>query len=401
MARERIHVQAPVAPIFARRWSPRAFDPARPVARAALISALEAARWAPSCYGDQPWRFIIAERATDEDAWRGVFDALAPANQEWAGQAPLFVVAAAQTRFRHNDAPNRWHGYDCGQAMLSFCLQASALGLVCHQMGGFDADAIRSALAIPASVALMSVTAVGHPGDAASLSESLQGTERAPRGRLPLEQIAFAGRWERPLDVPRALGWQARYEESPAEKLPWFHDRLDEDFARALDALGIEGGRALDLGCGPGTQAIALAGRGFAVTACDVAPAAIDGARARAEECGVAVDFRIADATTVRFDAPFDLVIDRGVLHCFDDPAQRTRYIESIRAALRPGGVLLLKCFSHEEQREEGPPCRFAPEQLRAFFADGFTVERIEPARFAGTMEGEQPKALFAVIRRD
>ncbi len=400
MARQRMNVQAPVARLFAERWSPRAFDAQRVVTPEQVATCLEAARWAPSCYGDQPWRFVVADRFRDEAAWQAVLQTLAPANRTWAGQAPVLVVAAALPCFRHNGEENRWRSYDTGQAMLSFCLQATALGLATHQMGGFDGDAVRAALNMPAEVEVLSVTALGYMGDAASLDEALREIERAPRTRLPLEEIAFESRWGESSAPLLHLGWQARYEESPAEELPWFHDRLDEDFAEALDRLDLHGGKALDLGCGPGTQAIALARMGFAVTACDVAQAAIDGAAARAAEAGVTIDFWVGDATGMRFDPEFDLVVDRGVLHCFADPAQRDRYIAGIRSALKPGGVLLLKCFSHKEQRENGPPCRYAPEDLRRFFADGFRVARIGEAEFQGNHDEAPPKALFAVIHR-
>ncbi len=399
MTQQRINVQAPIARLFAERWSPRAFDAERPVSAEQLATCLEAARWAPSCYGAQPWRFVVADRARDAESWQAVLESLAPTNQAWARRAPLLVVAGCLPEFAHNGKPNRWSGYDCGQAMMAFCLQATALGLQPHQMGGFDETALKSALAIPEAVRVMSVTALGYGGDASLLDEELQAIETAPRNRLALAEISHASRWGKAMRPPLALGWQARYEESAAEELPWFHAGLDSDIADALAELGLSGGDALDIGCGPGTQAVALAKLGFRVTATDVAPAAIHGAKQRAEAAGVTIDFRSGDATTMQLAGAFDLIIDRGVMHCFTDPEQRHRYVNRIRDWLKPDGVLLLKCFSHEETREQGPPCRFSPDDLRGFFAEGFAPPTIREAQFQGTLDGPPPKALFAIIR--
>lgn len=401
MARQRMNVQAPIERLFAERWSPRAFDPARAVSRDALAACLEAARWAPSCFGEEPWRFIVSDRFADEAAWQAIFDTLAPKNQLWAKAAPVLIVAACEPEFSQNGQPNRWCEYDTGQAVICLCLQATALGLACHQMGGFDADAIKKALALPERMHVMSVIALGHAGGADDLDPDFQSMETAPRSRMPMEDFVHDGKWGCPWIPPESLGWQARYEETPAEKLPWFHPELDPDFAAALEHLNIQSGTALDIGCGPGTQAIALARQGFDVTAVDVAGAAIEGARRRAAEAGVSIDFIAGDIMFMDIDNRFDLILDRGVLHCFDDADARRRYIARIFAWLKPGGILLLKCFSHEETREEGPPCRFSPDDIRAMFGEGFSTTEISPTNFTTPDGDEPPKALFAILRRN
>ncbi len=399
MARMRLDVQVPVEEVFAARWSPRAYDGNAPVPHEALASMLEAARWSPSAWNRQPWRFVIADRFTDEDAWRRVLAALAPANRRWAGRAPVLVVLAALARDDMGD--NAWAGHDAGQAALAFVLQATALGYATHQMAGFDPERIAEAVGLPEEARPRVVIAVGRPAPPEVLGdEELEARELAPRARRPLQEIAFVGRWGEGFVPTPALGWEARYRETPPERLPWFHPGLDADVARALAELGIEGGRALDLGCGPGTQAVALAGRGFAVTASDVSPAAVEAARARAAQAGVDVRFVVDDVLDSRLDGPFDLVLDRGVLHCFADEADRRACLETVARLLRPGGHLLLKCFHKEETRPEGPPARLDEDDIRRILGGDFELLAHWRTHFTSLAQEDPPKALFCILRR-
>jgi nitroreductase len=191
-------VAAPIHDIIAARWSPRALDPHRPVSRDQITSLLEAARWAPSCFGDEPWRFLVFDRASAPDDWDRAFDCLAEGNQTWVRNAPLLLAAVAGSRFRFNGEPNRWAQYDTGAASENLCLQAVALGLVAHQMGGFDGARLAETFGIPDEYTPMAMIAVGHPGDPDALPEGLREKELAPRGRQPLEEIAFSGRWSKP-----------------------------------------------------------------------------------------------------------------------------------------------------------------------------------------------------------
>lgn len=188
----------PIHELIARRWSPRAFDPARPVTDAQVTALLEAARWAPSCYGDQPWRFLVWNRAKDPDGWRRAFDCLAEGNQVWVKNVAVLIAALAEPRFRHNGEPNRWAAYDTGAAAMSLGLQAVALGLAAHPMGGFDATRLKETFGVPDTVTPMAMIAVGHPAAPECLPPEIRERELAPRTRLPLGEIAFAGRWGRP-----------------------------------------------------------------------------------------------------------------------------------------------------------------------------------------------------------
>lgn len=191
--------QTAVHEIIANRWSGRAYDPEKPVTRVQVISLLEAARWAPSCYGDQPWRFIVWNKGEDAAAWQSAFDCLAPGNQGWVKDAPLLVLVCADSLFNHNGQPNRWAQYDTGAAAENLCLQAEALGLMAHQMGGFDPDRTRAVARVPEQFRLMAMISVGHPADPATFRPEVSERETAPRKRRALGELFFAGAWGKPV----------------------------------------------------------------------------------------------------------------------------------------------------------------------------------------------------------
>ncbi|PHS30452.1 MAG: nitroreductase [Methylophaga sp.] len=185
-----------ISTIIAERWSGRAFDPTTPISDDDLVSLCEAARWAPSCYGDAPWRFIVWNKHTDESSWQKAIDCLAPGNQEWAKNASVLVLAASVKTFSHNDADNRWVGYDTGAASISLCLQATFLGLMSHQMGGFDSDKIRSNFAVPDDIECWAMIAIGHPAALDTLSEEQLDRELKTRERRPLSEQFFNNTWK-------------------------------------------------------------------------------------------------------------------------------------------------------------------------------------------------------------
>jgi len=201
-----------IHPIIATRWSPRSFDANRPVETEKLTACLEAARWSPSCFGDEPWRWLIADKQQHPELWQKMFDALSEGNQIWAKRAPVLILACASKRFSANQTPNRWARYDTGQAMMAFALQAVEEGLITHPMAGFTAPEVREAFAIPEAYALMSITAVGYAGDLKLLPERYQAIEQAERKRKPLSELAFTA-WQQP--------WNPS-EESPNMNQPLF-----------------------------------------------------------------------------------------------------------------------------------------------------------------------------------
>ena len=181
--------------LIRRRWSPRAFDAARPVPRAELMRLFEAARWAPSSFNEQPWRFLVIERDESPAPWRAVMDTLTPRNQAWAAAAPVLVLAAVKTTYDQNGAVNQMSWYDAGQAVAFLSLQATSQGLSLRQMEGFDREAARAALRVAAGFEPAVVMAVGYAGDPESLAiEKHREAERRPRQRRALgEIVVFVG----------------------------------------------------------------------------------------------------------------------------------------------------------------------------------------------------------------
>ncbi len=180
--------QAPVDPQFIERWSPRAFS-GEPLSETQLRSLFEAARWAPSCFNAQPWRFVYA--VNGGQGWDTLLELLIDANQIWAGNAgALVAVIARNVDDRGNPAPTA--GFDAGSAWMSMALQAQSMGLISHAMWGFHHDRASVALALPDDYSVQAVAAFGARGDVASLPEKYQERE-VPSPRKPLAELAFEG----------------------------------------------------------------------------------------------------------------------------------------------------------------------------------------------------------------
>lgn len=191
--------QVPINETLANRWSGRAYDASKQVSHEQIITLIEAARWAPSCFGDEPWRFIVWDKNADEKAWQQGFDCLVPGNQAWVKDAPVLLLVCADTLFNHNQKPNRWAQYDSGAAAENMCLQASSMGLMAHQMGGFDQDKARETCAVPEQYIPMAMMAIGYAADIASLEGEVLTRETTPRKRRPINELFFANSWGKPI----------------------------------------------------------------------------------------------------------------------------------------------------------------------------------------------------------
>jgi len=197
---KRAQTRFPLHDLIADRWSPRGFDQ-RPIEPQVLGSLLEAARWAASCFNEQPWRFVVAPRS-DSESFDRLLGCLGEGNQTWARNAGLLMLSVARSNFSRNDRPNRHAWHDVGLAVGNLSAQATALGLGVHQMAGFDRELAREQLGLPAGFEPVAMIAVGYPADPESLPPELAERERAPRSRRPLEEITFAGHWDKAWDPP-------------------------------------------------------------------------------------------------------------------------------------------------------------------------------------------------------
>mgnify|MGYP003624280227 CR=1 FL=1 len=196
-----IETKVTIHELIAARWSGRAYDPEKIVSRKEIIALIEAARWAPSCFGDQPWRFIVFDKTTNKAAWEKAWACLAEGNQSWAKDAPLLLLACADSVLSQNGKPNRWGQYDTGAASENLCLQATALGLMVHQMGGFDADKTIAEFAIPEQFTPMAMMAVGYQLPESKIPEEIKEREYNARARNTLDENFFEGHWGDPIST--------------------------------------------------------------------------------------------------------------------------------------------------------------------------------------------------------
>ena len=188
--------------------------------------------------------------------------------------------------------------------------------------------------------------------------------------------------------------WNSEYMGSP----PWDIGRPQPDFVRLADA-GELAGQVLDVGCGTGEQVMLAATHGAEAMGVDIAELAIQRARDKAEERGIHATFQVADAMHLdRLGREFDVITDSGLFHVFSDD-ERPPFVSSLRSALRPGGIYYMMCFSDRQPGDWGPR-RVSKAEIRASFADGWSIRSIEPAQFDVAIESERAQAWLATIER-
>ncbi len=183
----------PVHELIQQRFSPKAFLK-QAVDPATLRSLLEAARWAPSSFNEQPWAFIVATSDRPEDFER-LLACLVPGNQSWAGQAPVLMLTVAKLAFDRNGRPNRHALHDIGLASAQLALEATGRGLAAHFMAGFDAEHARGTYDIPEGFEPVAAVAVGYPDKPEAPPGETREAGFAPRRRKPLKDFVFARKW--------------------------------------------------------------------------------------------------------------------------------------------------------------------------------------------------------------
>ena len=183
--------------LLARRWSPRAFEAGREIEPEKLLALLEAARWAPSCYNEQPWRFLVFD-GRDAEALAKARGCLVAGNA-WALKAPALLISVARETFARNNQPNRTAQHDVGLATENLLLEAVDLGLAAHAMAGFDVERARTEFQVPEGYTVLAMIAIGYPyrDRLEDLDEKLRASELSSRSRKPLSEVAFAGAWDK------------------------------------------------------------------------------------------------------------------------------------------------------------------------------------------------------------
>ena len=190
----------PLHDLLANRWSPRAFTD-RPVEPEKLLAVMEAGRWAASSNNGQPWAFIVANKG-NPSAFKAMLDCLMDGNQSWAVLAPVLILTFVEPIWPGQDRANVTAMHDVGMATAMMSVQAEALGLRTHHMGGIHRDKIRDVYAVPPTFEPVSAIAVGYQGVEALLPEKKDRAREAnPRTRKPLEEIVFADKFGTPANL--------------------------------------------------------------------------------------------------------------------------------------------------------------------------------------------------------
>lgn len=182
----------PIDPLILNRWSPRSFS-SEEIKDPILFSLFEAARWAPSSYNGQPWRFIYAKRNTP--SFEKFVSFLVEFNQQWASKAAVLGVIASRKTFEKNNKPSITHAFDTGAAWENLCLEGTSRGLVVHGMQGFDYEKAKKELKIPDDYEVHAMFALGKRGQKEQLSPDLQQKE-TPSQRKHITEFAFEGEFK-------------------------------------------------------------------------------------------------------------------------------------------------------------------------------------------------------------
>jgi nitroreductase len=190
----RAQTQVPIHPDIAARWSPRMFDGDAVLKADDLVAVLEAARWAATWGHRQPVRFLVGQRG--DETFSGISELLKRGNSYAKAAGGLILLCTDEGE---DERTARYAAVDAGAAIAQLTVEAVSRGLIAHPMAGFNADGAREVFGIPAGVRPIAVVAVGSLGDYDNAPPEIVERDAQGRGRLPLEEVAFAGRWGQPL----------------------------------------------------------------------------------------------------------------------------------------------------------------------------------------------------------
>lgn len=188
----------PIHNTLAVRWSPYAFSD-RPVSTLDLASLFEAARWAPSSYNEQPWRYIVGIKGQgDSHEW--ILDCLTEKNRAWAQNAPVLAIGVVMRKFVNSGEPNKAAEHDLGLASANLVTEATTRRLHVHQMIGLDPDAVRQRFALPEEAEALTAIAIGYRETSAHMNQALIERDTGARSRNPLSAFVFSGRYGSPTE---------------------------------------------------------------------------------------------------------------------------------------------------------------------------------------------------------
>ena len=191
--------------------------------------------------------------------------------------------------------------------------------------------------------------------------------------------------------------WDEYYKNEKIEKMPWYNENLDLDLEDELNAMHLNNGIFLDLGTGPGTQAMELAKKGFDVIGSDISGTVIERNKIMYENQYHNIKFVVDNILYSDFkENYFDYIFDRGRFHVFSEE-DRPKYYNQIKRILKQKGILFLKCFSIDEPMKDGP-YRFSQNDIHNIFSKNFQINVIKKTVYQGTLD-PLPKALFSVMK--
>jgi nitroreductase len=190
-----------IHPLLRKRWSPKRFH-SNPIPDADLKLMFEAARWSPSSFNEQPWRFILTRKGTE--AFDRLSNCLSTGNQQWAPHAPVMILALSKPTFNHKGRDNRHSRYDLGQAIAHLTFQATELGYQVHQMAGFSVSQAEEAFDIPKAYEAVTVFTIGRQREDTPGADDVPERDKSKRSRLSLDEVVFEEAWQQPADLNKS-----------------------------------------------------------------------------------------------------------------------------------------------------------------------------------------------------
>lgn len=180
------NTEFPVIDLIKNRWSARSFS-SKEISNEDLHTIIEAASWAPSANNEQPWRFMVAKKGTDE--FTKVWESLMSGNQPWCKNAAAFVCIFANNTFEASGKPNAWASHDVGIATGYLLLQSTSMEIYCHPMAGYDQQKFKDTFQIEEGILPQCIIALGYLDEAEKLEEPFKTREVTPRSRKSVEKL--------------------------------------------------------------------------------------------------------------------------------------------------------------------------------------------------------------------